>query len=441
MFGSLTKKFQELSIALSREKVLTEKNIADAARDVRLALLDADVGYSIVSDFVRKVKEKAIGSETVKGVTAGDQFIKVVHEELVILMGTEESALQLKKPMAKILLCGLQGSGKTTHAAKLAKMLKEKFSKKPLLVALDLQRPAAILQLETLGKTIGVPVFSIPGEKNPIVVAKEALKQTEYDLLIFDTAGRLHVDEELMDELVQVKKIVDPDEVLFIANSASGQDAVKIAKEFDGKLGITGSILTMLDGSTRAGAALSIREITGKPLLFEGVGEKVGDFRVFNPISMADRILGMGDIINLVRKAEDAFNQEESEDLEKKLRKSTFTFDDYLKQMKAIRKMGSIKGLLKMMPGIGDLPDLDQSEKEFARIEAMILSMTAGERVGKDELVPSRRRRIAKGSGTTMDDVNKLIKGFKELLKFAKHLPGLKKKFSRDDASSFLSRR
>ncbi len=434
MFGSLTKKFQELSLVLSKEKVLTEKNISESVRTVRLALLDADVGYSIVSDFVRKVKEKALGSISVKGVSAGDQFIKIVHEELISLMGSEETALQLKKPVAKILLCGLQGSGKTTHAAKLAKMLKEKFSKNPLLVALDLQRPAAILQLETLGKLIGVPVFTIPGEKNPIIVAKQALKETQYDLLIFDTAGRLHVDEDLMDELFQIKKIITPDEVLFIANSAAGQDAVKTAKEFDDRIGITGSILTMLDGSTRAGAALSIREITKKPLLYEGIGEKVDDFRLFNPTSMADRILGMGDIINLVKKAEEQFSQEENEELEKKLRKSTFTFDDYLKQMKMIRRMGSIKGLLKMMPGMSDLPDIDQSEKEFARIESMILSMTKGERECRDELVPSRRRRIAKGSGTSMDEVNKLVKGFKQLLKFAKHLPGLKKKFSRDEA-------
>ncbi len=441
MFGSLTKKFQELSLALSREKVLTEKNIADAVRDVRLALLDADVGYSVVSDFIKKVKSKAIGSEGVKGVSAGDQFIKIVHEELVSLMGSEEAHLDIKRPLSKILLCGLQGSGKTTHAAKLAKMLKEKFSKNCLLVALDLQRPAAILQLETLGKSIGVSVFSLPNEKNPVAVAKEALKQTQYDLFIFDTAGRLHVDEDLMDELSKIKKIVDPNEVIFIANSAAGQDAVKIAKEFDEKIGITGSILTMLDGSTRAGAALSIREITGKPLLFEGIGEKVGDFRVFNPISMADRILGMGDIINLVKKAEEQFSEEENAELEKKLRKSTFTFDDYLKQMRAIQKMGSIKGLLKMMPGMPELPDLDQSEKEFSKIEAMILSMTKEERVGKAELVPSRRRRIAKGSGTTIDDVNRLVKGFKELLKFAKLLPGLKKKFSRSEVEGLFSSR
>lgn len=441
MFGSLTKKFQELASQLSKEKVLTEKNISEAVRSVRLALLDADVGYGVVSEFIKKVKAKALGSETVKGVSAGDQFIKVVHEELVHLMGSDEAVLQLKKPLAKLLLCGLQGSGKTTHAAKLARMFKEKYGKTPLLVALDLQRPAAILQLETLGRSIGVPVFSLPGEKNPLVVAKEALKQSGYDLLIFDTAGRLHVDRELMEELLQVKKIVEPQEILFIANSASGQDAVKIAKEFDEQIGITGSILTMLDGTTRAGAALSIREITGKPLLFEGVGERVEDLRVFSPTSMADRILGMGDIINLVKKAEEAFSEEENEALEQKLRKATFTFDDYLKQMKAIRKMGSIKGLLKMMPGMDEMPDLDQSEKEFARIEAMILSMTEDERVGKVELVPSRRRRIAKGSGTSMDEVNRLIKGFKQLLKFAKHMPGLKKKFSREEASTLFTSR
>ena len=242
-----------------------------------------------------------------------------------------------------------------------------------------------------------------------------------------------------MDELAGVKKIVSPTDVIFIANSAAGQDAVKIAKEFDEKIGISGSILTMLDGSTRAGAALSIREVTKKPLFFEGVGEKVSDFQVFNPTSMADRILGMGDIINLVKKAEEQFSAEENADLEKKLRKSTFTFDDYLKQMRMIQKMGSLKGILKMMPGMPELPDMEGSEKEFGKIEAMILSMTPNERFGKDELVPSRRRRIAKGSGTTIDDVNRLIKGFKQLLQFAKHLPGLKKKFSRGEATDIFS--
>jgi signal recognition particle subunit SRP54 len=295
------------------------------------------------------------------------------------------------------------------------------------------------LQLETLAKAVPANILFDLNEKNPLKIAKKALDSGEYDVLIFDTAGRLHVDEDLMKELKSLKDLIDPHETIFIANSAQGQDAVKIAKEFDEKIGITGSILTMLDGSTRAGAALSIREITQKPLYFEGVGEKLADIRVFNPRSMADRILGMGDIINLVKKAEESFSKEESEELEKKLRKSTFTFDDYLNQMKMIRKMGSIKGLLKMLPGMSDLPDLDQSEKEFSKIEAMILSMTEAERSGKDELVPSRRRRIAKGSGTSVDDVNRLIKGFKELLKFAKQMPSFKKKFSGKDMDSIFS--
>jgi signal recognition particle subunit SRP54 len=439
MFGSLTKKFQDLFSALSGQKALTEENISEAVRSVRLALLDADVGYAVVSDFIKKVKAKALGNEVTKGISAGDQFIKIVHDELVDLMGSAESELEIKKPVMKILLCGLQGSGKTTHAAKLAKFLKEKFNKKPLLVALDLQRPAAILQLETLARSIAVDVFSDVNEKNPLKIALKALDDSIYDVVIFDTAGRLHVDESLMQELSDLKKLIKPHETIFIANSAQGQDAVKIAKEFDEKIGITGSILTMLDGSTRAGAALSIREITKKPLFFEGVGEKLGDLRIFNPRSMADRILGMGDIINLVKKAEESFSKEESEELEKKLKKSTFTFDDYLNQMKAIRKMGSIKGILKMLPGMADMPDLDQSEKEFSKVEAMILSMTEEERSCKVELLPSRRRRIAKGSGVQMDDVNRLIKGFKELLKFAKHLPSFKKKFSGKDMSSIFS--
>jgi signal recognition particle subunit SRP54 len=323
----------------------------------------------------------------------------------------------------------LQGSGKTTHAAKLALWLKKHFHKSPLLVALDLQRPAAIEQLKILGKKIGAPVFSIEGETDPLKVAKEALKEGEYDVLIFDTAGRLHIDEELMEQLEKLKKTVDPEEVIFVANAASGQDAVKTAKQFEERIGITGSILTMLDGTTRAGAAVSIKEITGKPLLFEGVGEKVEDIQIFNPHSMADRILGMGDVINLVKKAEEQFSEEENARLEKKLRSASFTFNDYLKQMSSIKKMGPLKGLLKMIPGIGDAINLEDSEKEFTKMEAIILSMTQEEREGEVELIPPRKRRIAKGSGTSMDEVNRLVKGFKQIKKMAKELPHLKKKF------------
>lgn len=429
MFGALTKKFQDLALSLSGNKTLTESNISEAVRTVRLALLDADVNYTVVSNFIKKVKEKAVGSDKIKAVSAGDQFIKIVHEELVTLMGCEESKIHLKSTPAKFLLCGLQGSGKTTHAAKIALWLKKKYSKRPLLVALDLQRPAAIQQLKVLGNQIGVDVFTIEGEKNPKTIARQALLKEGYDVLIFDTAGRLHVDESLMQELEVLKNEIAPHEIFFVANSATGQDAVKVAQEFDARIGITGSILTMLDGTTRAGAALSIREITGKPLVFEGVGEKPEDLQIFNPASMADRILGMGDIINFVKKAEEQFSEEESLELEKKMMKAQFTFDDYLKQIAGIKRMGPLKNLLKMMPGIGEMGDLEGSEKDFARMEAIILSMTPKERKGLVELVPSRKRRIAKGSGTDMDEVNRLVKGFKQLKKIAKDLPQLKKQF------------
>lgn len=424
MFTSLTKKLQDLTHALKGYRTLNEKNIADALREVRLALLDADVNYSIVSKWVKSVKEKALGTKTLKGVHAGEQFIKIVHEELIALMGGEESDFSLKKNPSKILLCGLQGSGKTTHAAKLAYFLKNTKKKKPLLVALDYQRPAAIDQLKILGDSIDVPVFSIVGEKNPAKIAKKALKEHLYDVFIFDTAGRLHIDDALMKELLSVKSMVDPDEVIFVANSALGQDAVKTAEEFQERIGITGSILTMLDGSTRAGAALSIREVTQKPLLFEGVGERVEDLRIFNPTSMADRILGMGDVINLMKKVETQVSKDEQKKLEKKIRKAQITYNDYLKQMSMVKKMGPLKGILKMLPGVGAQIDLDESVSHFSKIEAMIFSMTPEERLCQVELIPGRRRRIAKGSGTSLNDVNRLVKQFKQLKKMSKMFSG-----------------
>ncbi|MBS0585262.1 MAG: signal recognition particle protein [Verrucomicrobia bacterium] len=430
MFGALTDTFQKIVKSLSRDKELTEANIAEAARTARMALLDADVNYSVVSQLIKKVKAEAVGSNKIKGVNAGDQFLKIVHDKLVEIMGGEEPKISFKKTPTKILLCGLQGAGKTTHAAKLAHFLKKKWHKNPLLVALDLQRPGAIQQLQILGSQINVPVFANMDEKNPLKIAKAALKEGNFDVLIFDTAGRLHIDETLMQELAMLKKEIDPEEIFFVANAASGQDAVTTAQEFNQKIGITNSILTMLDGTTRAGAALSIREITGKPLLFEGVGEKIEDLRLFNPVSMADRILGMGDLINLVKKAEEEFSKDEEKEMEKKMRTASFTFEDFLKQMRALKRMGPLKGLLKMMPGMGDLPaDLGDPEKELAKTEAMILSMTAKERQGNVEFIPSRRKRIAKGSGRSIDEVNRLLKSFKELRQMAKHFSSMKKQF------------
>lgn len=436
MFGFLTEKFQGLFQSLASKKKLSEENIADAIRDVRLALLDADVNFSVVSEFIKRVKEKALGDTVTKSVTPHQQFIKIVHDELVALMGSEEEPLKCSRRPSVIMLCGLQGSGKTTQCAKLAAYLKKKNPKTQiLLAACDLQRPAAIDQLKILASQINVPVHAIEGSKDPLAVAKEAHQRAareNFDILILDTAGRLHIDEVLMEELASIRNALNPEEILFVASAAIGQDAVKTAALFDEKIAITGSILTMLDGSARAGAAISIREVTKKPLKFEGVGEKIGDLQPFNPRSMADRILGMGDIINLVRRAEEHFDEEESKRMEQKLKKASFTYDDYLRQTAMIKKMGSFKSIMKMLPGIPNFDQFDVSEKEFQKIEAMILSMTLDERHEKVELVPSRRHRIAKGSGTSIDDVNRMVKGFKRLKQLFKEMPNLANKLPKD---------
>lgn len=431
MFGALTDKFQNLFSSFSGKKTLTEDNIADAVRQVRLALLDADVNYTVVSHFVKRVKEKAIGDAVMKAISPGQQFTKLIHDELIELMGTEEATLDLKGKLSVLMLCGLQGSGKTTTCAKLAAYIgKTEKQKKILMAACDLQRPAAIEQLKKLGSSIGVEVFHIEGEGSPLKMAKKAHEKAlaeQYDVLIVDTAGRLHVDEELMKELQEMKQYLSPREVLFVANATTGQDAVKTAAEFDKRVQITGTILTMLDGNARAGAAISIREVTHKPLKFEGVGEKIGDLQVFNPRSMADRILGMGDVINLVKKAQENFTQEQTLELEKKLKKASFTYEDYLKQMGMVKKMGSIKSLLKMLPGMGGaLGDLDLSDTEFKKMEAMILSMTVAERQERVELEHSRRKRVAVGSGVSIDDVNRMVKGFKRIKQLFKNMPDMK---------------
>ncbi len=428
MFG-LTKKFQNLFESFGKNKKITEDNISEAVREVRLALLEADVNYNVASLFIKKVKEKAIGEAVIKSLKPKEQFIKIVHDELISIMGGTEYSMQGSAKPEIFMLCGLQGSGKTTTCAKLASyLLKDK--KKILVAACDLQRPAAVEQLKIACEKIKVDVFSIDGEKKPLVVAKKACQKAKdeaFDVLIIDTAGRLHIDEALMSELGEIHKEIKPSHTLFVASASTGQDAVKTALEFDKRVGITGTILTMLDGNARAGAAISIREVTGKPLIFEGVGEKIEDFQIFNPESMADRILGMGDVINLVRKAEDAISKEENEKMQEKIQKASFTYSDYLQQMNSIRKMGSIKSLMKMVPGFSSL-DFDFSEDEIKKTEAIILSMTPLEREEKVELQYPRRKRIAKGSGTNIDDVNRLIKGFKRIKQFFKSMPGMQKK-------------
>ncbi len=421
----ISTKFRELFASLTGKKKLTEENLSEAVRQVRLAMLDADVNYSIASQFVKRVKEKALGSAVLKSITPDQQFIKIIHEEIVTLMGGEEASLLLTGSTI-LLLCGLQGCGKTTTCAKLASYLKKKEPKKKLLLAAcDLQRPAAVRQLRTAAERIAIDCFAPIEEGQPLQVARQALEKAKkegYDVLIVDTAGRIHIDELLMQELKELKKFLNPHEILFVASAITGQDAVKAAQEFDQALGITGSILTMLDGSVR-GAALSIAEVTKKPLKFEGIGEKIEDLQLFNPHSMADRILGMGDVINLVKKVEETIDKEESAKLEKKLRKAAFTYEDYLKQMGMIKKMGSFKSLMKMLPGVSQMSDLDLPEKEFQQIEAIILSMTPAEREERVELIPSRRRRIAKGSGTNIDEVNRTVKRFKQLKQLCKTMP------------------
>lgn len=427
MLGALTTTMRGLVARLSGSHKLTEANISDAISEVRLALLEADVNYGVAKDFVKSVKAKALGDQVIKSVTPGQQFIKLVHDELVELMGGEQSSLDISDKPAKLMLCGLQGSGKTTACAKLGRWYKRHTdAKNVLLIACDLQRPGAVEQLQQLGAEAAIDVFTLAGEKDPLKVAQQALEKARkepYDLLIFDTAGRLHVDEAMMAQLEALHKLVAPHYTLFVANGATGQDAPKVAAQFGERVPIAGSILTMLDGNARGGAAISIRQVTGKPLLFEGTGEKLADLQPFNPESMADRILGMGDTINLVRKAQEHVDEDQAKELEKKLRKATFTYEDYLAQMRGVKQMGSLKGLLSMLPGLGNMEEMEFDESRLLKIEAIIQSMTPQERQEKCELTSSRRKRLAQGSGTTLDEVNKLVKSFRKAKQFCKNMP------------------
>jgi len=429
MFGALTEKFQSIFSRFGKDKTITEENINDAVSEVRLALLEADVQYAVAKKFIQMVKEKAIGETLVKSVNPRQQFVKIVHDALVELMGGDKPELRFSKRPAKLMLCGLQGSGKTTQTVKIAAHLKKQGSyKNPCVIACDLQRPAAIAQLKSLAESVQIDFFGINSTQNPIDVAKQALSAAQtngWDLLIFDTAGRLHIDDALMKELQMLKDLVQPEELLFVANAATGQDAVKAAQAFHEKLTLSGIVLTMLDGTSRSGAAISVREVTGAPIKFEGIGEKVSDIQPFHPKSMADRILGMGDTINLVRRAEEHFNEQEAQDLEKKLRKAAFSYEDYLKQLQRVKKMGSFKSLLSMLPGMSKLKELDFDDKEFFKVEAIIQSMTFDERQERCELSVPRRKRIARGSGTTIDDVNRLHKSFKQAKQFFKNVPNM----------------
>ncbi len=414
-FEGLSSRLQEVTRKLRGKARITESDLKEMLREVKLALLEADVNYKIVKEFNTKIGEKALGQDVLKSLTPGQQVIKIVKDELVELLGGTESKINFtSNPPTVIMLIGLQGSGKTTTAGKLANLLRKQ-GKKPLLVACDVYRPAAIKQLQVVGTQLNIPVFSNENSKDVVHIAKQAMNvamSKMNDVVILDTAGRLHIDEELMEELKKLKAEVKPHEILLVVDSMTGQDAVNVATSFSEKVGLDGVVLTKLDGDTRGGAALSVKKVTGKPIKFAATGEKLSDIEVFHPERMASRILGMGDMLSIIEKAEESFDEEEALKLEQKLRKQEFDLDDYLAQLRQIKKMGSFSSLLKMIPGMNQLKDVKVDDKEFVKIEAIICSMTQKEKRNTKLLNGSRRLRIAKGSGTTVQDINKFIKSF-----------------------------
>jgi signal recognition particle subunit SRP54 len=421
MFENLSDKLDRSLKLLKGQGKITELNIAETLKEVRRALLDADVNFKIAKDFTNKVKEKAMGQDVLIAVKPGELMVKIVHDELAELMGGQAVDVNIKGNPAVILIAGLQGSGKTTFSGKFAHLLKTKRNKQPMLVAGDIYRPAAIEQLKVLGEQIGVPVYTEEGNKNPVQIAQNAIKEAKlrgYDVVIIDTAGRLAIDEEMMNEISNIKKTVNPQEILFVVDSMTGQDAVNTAKEFNDRLNFDGVVLTKLDGDTRGGAALSIRSVVDKPIKFVGTGEKMEALDVFHPNRMADRILGMGDVLSLVEKAQEQFNEEEARKLQKKIAKNKFNFDDFLAQIQQIKKMGNLKELASMIPGVGKaIKDMDIDDDAFKGIEAIIQSMTPKERDEPEVLNGSRKNRIATGSGTSIQEVNRLIKQFDETRK------------------------
>ena len=430
MFENLSERLERSFKILKGQGKITEINVAETLKDVRRALIEADVNYKVAKTFVDTVKQKALGQNVLTAIKPSELMVKIVHDELTTLMGAEASELVLKGKPAIILMSGLQGSGKTTFSGKLAKMLKSKKGMRPLLVACDVYRPAAIDQLKVLAQQIEVPVYTEDGNKNPVQIAQNAIKyakENHNDLVIVDTAGRLAVDEEMMQEIESIKKAINPDETLFVVDSMTGQDAVNTARTFNERLDFDGVILTKLDGDTRGGAALSIRTVVTKPIKFVGTGETLDGIDVFHPARMADRILGMGDIVSLVERAQQQYDEKEAEALAKKLRQNQFTFDDFLKQIQQIKKMGNIKDLASMIPGVGKaIKDMDIDNDAFKGIEAIIYSMTPYERANPDIIKGSRRQRIAKGSGTTLQDVNRLLKQFEETRKMMRMATSIK---------------
>lgn len=425
-FEGLAEKLQNTLKKLRGKGKLNEKDVKIALREVKMALLEADVNYKVVKDFIKRIQERAVGHEVLESLTPGQQVVKIVNEELTELMGGQKSDLVFaSKPPTVIMMVGLQGAGKTTHSGKLAKLLKGQ-GKKPLMIAGDIYRPAAIKQLQVLGKRLEVPVFSMGDQQNPVDIVKAGISHAENngnDVIIIDTAGRLHVDEVMMDELKEIKKSIRPDEILLVVDAMTGQDAVNVAEKFDELLGIDGIILTKLDGDARGGAALSIKAVTGKPIKFVGMGEKLDALEQFHPDRMASRILGMGDVLSLIEKAETSINLQKAKELEEKLMKNEFTLDDFLDQMEQVRSMGPLEQVLGMIPGLSgasQLKNLQVDEKQLDYIEAIIGSMTKEERKKPEIINGSRRRRISAGSGTSIQEVNRLLKQFKQTKKMMK---------------------
>ena len=424
MFDSLSDRLERAFKVLKGQGYITDINVAETVKEVRKALLDADVSYKIAKEFTDKVKAKAMGMNVINAVSPSQLMVKITYDELITLMGSSAEDINLKGNPAVILMAGLQGSGKTTHAAKLANMLKNKRKKKPLLVACDVYRPAAIDQLKVLGEQIQVPVYTEPDSKKPVDIARNSIKHAKemgYDVVLVDTAGRLAVDQEMMDEIGKIKEAVNPSEILFVVDAMTGQDAVNTAKAFNDKLNFDGVILTKMDGDTRGGAALTIKAVVNKPIKFIGTGEKMEAIDVFHPDRMAERILGMGDIRSFVETAQAQFDEEEAAKLQKKLAKNQFDFNDFLNQIQQIKKMGNVKELMGMIPGMGKaVRDLDIDDNAFKSVEAIILSMTPAERANPDLLNGSRKKRIANGSGTDIQEVNRLVKQFYDTRKMMK---------------------
>jgi len=442
VFESLSEKLQNALGKLRGKGKLSEKDVDVAMREVRLALLEADVNFKVVKDFIKNVKDRAIGAEVMESLTPGQQVIKIVNEELTKLMGENESKLNISpSPPTIVLMCGLQGSGKTTTSAKLAYNLLKK-NKRPLLVACDIYRPAAIKQLEVVGQKVGVPVFTMGDKVNPVDIAKAAIehgRKNNNDVIIIDTAGRLHIDEDLMEELKRIKESVKPHEILLVVDAMTGQDAVNVAETFNTKLDITGVVLTKLDGDARGGAALSIRAVTNKPIKFVGMGEKLDQLEPFYPDRMASRILGMGDVLSLIERAQATIDEKKALELEKKIRSQQFTFEDFLEQINQVKKLGPLDEILGMIPGINNkaLKNLDIDEREIVKIQAIIQSMTPAERNDPNIIDSSRRKRIALGSGTTVQDVNKLLKQFKETKKMMRRFADMEKTMKKKGKRKF----